>query len=319
MGCPYRCTFCVNTTVYRDGQYYTNSPYRGKSAERILDEIQITQDKYGVEFVQFVDDNVLLDRKRLFRFMDGIEQRKLAFTWFVGARANYFNDKYLSPDVIKRMAKLGCVMIGIGAESGSQRMLDYLKKDITLEQIENAAKILSDNKIICEFSFMIGLPGETPEEMLKTINFVEKLGKISNYVATQAPQLYRPIPGGELYNECLKAGYKAPNSLREWSQEKLESGFLDAEKLPWIKKDSKAFIIITYATRLLCVGRYRWWLLEKNLEFSLIAIIVSVMRIFFRIRKKLNFWRFPIEYRSFDILRQVRKKLFPNTDDSHKA
>jgi len=319
MGCPYRCTFCVNTIVYRDGKYYTKSPYRGKSAARILDEIQIMIDKYGIEFVQFVDENVLLDRRRLFELLDGIEERKLKFAWFVGARANYFNDNYLSRDVIKRMARLGCVMIGIGAESGSQRILDFLKKDITLEQVEHAARVLNENKIICEFSFMIGLPQETTEDMLKTIDFIGKLRKIGDYVATQAPQLYRPIPGGELFNECLKAGYEAPKSLGEWSEEKLETGFLDVGRLPWIKKDNKSFIIITYATRLLSLGKYRWWLLEKNLEFFLISSVVSVMRGFFWVRKKLSFWQFPIEYGFFEVLRRARRKLFTNTFDDNRC
>ncbi len=318
MGCPYRCTFCVNTTIYRDGPYYTKSPYRAKSAKRILDEIETIIAKYGVEYVQFVDENVLFDKRRLFEFLDGIEQRGLKFTWFVCARANYFNDAYLSADLLKKMARLGCVMLGIGGESGSQRILDWLKKDITVEQIEHAAKVLSDNRIICEISFMIGLPAETLDDMLKTVNFIERLGKMSDYVATQAPQLYRPIPGGELYARCVEAGFKAPSTLREWSTEKIETGFLDVEKLPWLKKDSKTLIIITYATRLLSVGKYRWWQLENNFEFFLIGIVVGAMRKLFWLRKKLNFWKFPAEYKVFGWLRWLKAGLFPNVSTRKK-
>lgn len=124
MGCPYRCTFCINTTVYRDGKYYQKSLYRGKSAARILDEIQILIDRYGVEHVSFVDECFLVDRKRLFQLLEGIEERGLKFTWSTGGRAHYINDTYLSTDVLKRMRALGCVVLGFGAESGSQRILD---------------------------------------------------------------------------------------------------------------------------------------------------------------------------------------------------
>lgn len=231
MGCPYKCTFCINTTVYREGKYYTKSPYRGKSATRLLDEIEVLLGKYKVDFIEFVDENFLVDKNRFFEFLDGIEERKFKFTWFIGARANYFNPNYLTNDVIAKASALGCVMIGIGAESGSQRILDFLKKGITVEQIEQSARALNKHHIVGEFSFMIGLPHETSDDMLKTISFVRKLRKIGPYVGTQSPQLYRPIPGGDLYNECVKLGFVAPKNIREWTSEKLQaSGYLNLDK-----------------------------------------------------------------------------------------
>ncbi|NUO09353.1 MAG: radical SAM protein [Candidatus Brocadia sp.] len=129
--------------------------------------------KYKVDFIDFIDENFLVDKNRFFKFLGGIEERKFKFSWFVGARANYFNPNYLTNDVIARASALGCVMMGIGAESGSQRVLDFLKKGITVEQIENAARILNKHRIVSEFSFMIGLPYETSDDMLKTISFVK--------------------------------------------------------------------------------------------------------------------------------------------------
>lgn len=310
MGCPYKCTFCINTTVYREGKYYTKSPYRGKSATRLLDEIELLLGKYKVDFIDFVDENFLVDKNRFFKFLDGIEERKLEFTWFVGARANYFNPNYLTNDVIARVSALGCVMMGIGAESGSQRILDFLKKGITVEQIEHAARILNNYRIVSEFSFMIGLPYETPDDMLKTISFVKKLRKIGSYVGTQSPQLYRPIPGGELYNECVKLGFVSPKNIREWTAEKLQvSGYLDLDKLTWIKRDNKTVVIIRYVTSILSTIKFRWWLIDKTNSFFIKTLMLNFISILFCLRERMNFWKFPVEYKYFDLLQAFKKKI----------
>lgn len=309
MGCPYTCTFCINTTVYREGKYYTKSPYRGKSATRILDEIEILLKKYKVDYIDIVDENFLVDKKRFFEFLDGIEKRRLKFTWFLGGRANYFNQNYLTEGVIAKISALGCVLLGIGAESGSQRVLDFLKKGITVEQIEYAARILNKHRIVCETSFMIGLPYETSDDMLKTISFVKKLRKIGPYVGTQSPQLYRPIPGGELFNECVKLGFVAPKTIREWTSEKLQaSGSLDIDKLPWISRDNKTVIIIRYITDILSNIKFKWWLLDKTPSFLIKKLTLDFIDILFSLRKRLDFWSFPIEYKCFKILQAIKKR-----------
>jgi len=309
MGCPYKCTFCINTTVYREGKYYTKSPYRGKSAARLLDEIGVLIEKYKVDFIDFVDENFFVDKNRFFKFLDGIEERKFKFSWFVSVRANYFNQNYLTNDVIARVSELGCVMMGIGAESGSQRVLDFLKKGITVEQIEHAASLLNKHRIVSEFSFMIGLPYETSEDILKTIHFVKKLREIGPYVGTQSPQLYRPIPGGELYNECITLGFVAPKNIREWTSEKLQaSGYLDLDKLPWIQKDKKTIVIIRYVTNILSNIKFRWWLLDKTTGFFIKKLTLGFIGILFWFREKMDFWKFPLEYKCFELLQAIKKR-----------
>src|SRR3990172_1261133 len=313
MGCPYTCTFCINTTVYREGKYYTKSPYRGKSAARLLDEIEVLIEKYKADFIDFLDENFFFYKNRFFKFLDGIEDRKFKFPWFVSVRANYFNPNYLTNDVIARASTLGCVIMGIGAESGSQRILDSLKKGITVEQIEHAARMLNKHRVVSEFSFMIGLPYETSDDMLKTISFVKKLRKIGPYVGTQPPQLYRPIPGGELYNECVRLGFVAPKSIREWTAEKLQvSGYLDLDKLPWIKRDNKTTVIIRYVTNILSTIKFRWWLIDKSSSFFIKKMALNFIGILFWLRERMNFWKLPIEYKFFEVLQTTKKMLSIN-------
>ena len=313
MGCPYRCTFCINTTVYRDGKYYQKSLYRGKSAPRILDEIQMLIDRYEVEYIQFIDENFLVSKKRLFEFLDGIEKRGLKFNWFPSVRADYFNDHYLSEDVIRRMATLGCVVTGAGAESGSQKMLDYLKKDITLEQVEQVAKITNDNKIISLFSFMMGVPGESVEDMLMTIDFIKKLKKIGKYVVIQQPQLYRPFPGCELYDESIKSGFDAPRSIREWTPQILQSGgteygYVNPQSLPWVKKDHKKATVLRYVTSNMLLPDYirNWGAGEYSEEISIKRLMFAILTGIFQIRRRLGFWAFPVECKVFEIAKEIK-------------
>ena len=310
MGCPFRCTFCINTTVYRDGKYYQKSLYRGKSATKILDEIQMLIERYKVEHISFVDECFLVDKKRLFQLLDGIEERGLKFSWSTGGKVHYIKDTYLSKDVIKRMRNLGCVILGFGAESGSQKILNYLKKDITIEQVEHAAKITNDNKIVSEFSFMIGLPQESIEDMLKTVDFIKKLKKIGEYVMTQNVQLYRPYPGGELFNESVKLGFDAPRDIRGWTTGKLQEigGFIKPEYLPWLRNDNKKAVVIRYVTTLLFWDNGRKWESNVSLWWDYIRkVTYSILNGTFAIRRKLGFWTFPIECKGVDIIRLVKK------------
>ncbi|OHB74373.1 MAG: hypothetical protein A2W17_07915 [Planctomycetes bacterium RBG_16_41_13] len=317
MGCPFRCTFCINTTIYRDGKYYQKSLYRGKSATRILDEIQMLIDRYGVEHISFVDECFLVDKKRLFKLLDGIEERGLKFTWSTVGKAHYIKDTYLSKDVVKRMRNLGCVLLGFGAESGSQRILDYLKKDITTQQVEHAAKITNDNKIISEFSFMIGLPQESIGDMFKTVDFIKKLKKIGEYVMTQNVQLYRPYPGGELYNESVRLGFDAPRDIREWTTEKLLEigGFVKPEYLPWLRNDNKKAMVIRYVTTLLFWDSGRKWESKVTFWWNWVRrAAYAILNGTFKIRRKLGFWALPVECQAVDIIRSVKKFIMSKSD-----
>ena len=127
IGCPYKCRFCINSVVH-------NSRYVHKSAERILGEIELLINKYAVTHVNFRDEDFFVSKERLGKLLDGIKSRHLRFTWDANARANYFNSGYLSEEMLKRLQDCGCVRLGVGAESGSDRVLQMIRKEITVKQ-----------------------------------------------------------------------------------------------------------------------------------------------------------------------------------------
>jgi len=97
------------------------------------------------------------------------------------------------------------------------------------------AEMTAKTKIIPYFSFMIGLPGETREDIEKTLDIIYRIQDANPKAKFAGPQLYRPYPGSEVYNDCVKSGWNPPESLEEWashiSKNILET---DTSKMPWV-------------------------------------------------------------------------------------
>ena len=137
--------------------------------------------------------------------------------------------------------------------------------------------------------------------------------KVGKYVVIQQPQLYRPFPGCELYDESIKLGFDAPRGIREWTPQMLQSGgtqygYVNPQSLPWIKKDYKKATILKYVnsnillrdyTRSFGTGEYS----EKS---SIKRLIFAILKGIFQIRRRLGFWAFPVECKVFEIAREIK-------------
>jgi len=206
-GCPHRCAFCICPS--------TKLKYRFRSAELVLEDIERIIES-GIHSISFWDEDFFANKKRLIEILDGIERNGWHFEWFGTARADYFRESHIDPLLVKRLKRCGCRHLGIGAESGSQRVLDMLKKDITVEDTINTAEILDWAGINADFSFMIGLPDEAYADMRATVRLVERIARINNHFRILGPFVYRPYPGAELYNKCLEQGLEEPHTLAGW-------------------------------------------------------------------------------------------------------
>lgn len=181
-GCPFSCQYCYHL--------FGRSDYRFRSARSVVDEIEALVARYGVDFIGFVDDNMMASEKRLLEFCDLMEKKRFPITW--GCHGRVTNAK---AEILERMFQVGCVWIGYGIESGSQRMLDRMKKKARVEQAKRA--IINTRKvgIYPNTTFIFGYPGETPETIQETIDFKRELGiECGSFFAT-------PYPGTPLYDE----------------------------------------------------------------------------------------------------------------------
>ena len=227
-GCPHRCTFCINPV--------TGIKYRFRDAELVLRDIE-DMVTHGVDCISFFDEDLFANRKRLEHIIDGIATRQLKFRWFAATRVDYFRPERMDTDLLTRIKESGCQQIGYGAESGSQRILEYLKKDIVPEDTLNAARLIDSVGIDGTFSFMIGLPGEKAEDVKKTVALITRITSINQSFRILGPFIYRPYPGSELYYECLKLGMKEPATLEEWATSPYIGSEIDPKDynlFPWV-------------------------------------------------------------------------------------
>jgi radical SAM superfamily enzyme YgiQ (UPF0313 family) len=188
-GCPYKCTFC-----FEAGRF--GLKYRQQSVERVVDEIEYLINEHGVREIGFWDDIFTLNRKWIHGFCDRLEEKGLDITWQCEARVDN-----VTRDMLMRMAEVGCHSIFYGLESGVQALLDNIKKETTVEQNRQATKWANEAGIDVRGSFMLAIPGETPELARQTIDFILSLDLYSLQISYTTP-----FPGTELYDSCLESG-----------------------------------------------------------------------------------------------------------------
>lgn len=229
-GCPHRCTFCINAIL--------KNKWRPRTAEQVLDDLRIIKSKkyFQGKKLRFWDENFFVDINRARQIIDGIINRDLIIPWETTVRCNYLQQGMLDDDFMKKLKKSGCYLLSFGAESGCPRILSKIKKDISPEDVINSAKMSLKHNIIPQYSFMIGLPGETKKDMMATLRLIDKLIALDDRVQVLGPQVFRPYPCSPLYEECLQAGWKAPRSLGEWAHLiENELSYLTVRNFPWVK------------------------------------------------------------------------------------
>ena len=192
-GCDRRCIFCSQIDKKRE------SGVRGirfRSVENVLAEIEMCLQQ-GYREIKFIDDTLAADYDRLMTLTQEIKRRKLDFTWFASACVNQV-DKPL----LQAMKDAGCWAILFGAESGVQKNLNTLRKGSTLQHTRDAVKAAKQVGLSVTTSFIFGIPGETYEDALKTIDFAIELGAdTANFHAIT------PFPGTPLYDNLNKYGH----------------------------------------------------------------------------------------------------------------
>ena len=154
-GCPFKCIFCQKELTGRG--------FRVRSTELIVDELEALVKTYDPGVVLFVDEILTLRKKRIHEMCDEILRRGLKFEWIANTRADC-----VDYPLLKHMHRAGCRRIYYGWESGSQRMLDVLKKDLTPETIVEAAKMTRRAGIWAKVYLIVGSPNETPQDVEET-------------------------------------------------------------------------------------------------------------------------------------------------------
>lgn len=183
-GCPFSCNYCYHL--------FGKSSYRFRSAENIIDEMEMLINIYDVDFIGFVDDNMMASETRLREFCGLLLKKPWKVYW--GCHGRVTSAK---PDILSLMAEAGCVWIGYGIESGSQAILDAMNKKASVGIARRAIVETRKAGIYPNTTFIFGYPGETIETVQETIDFKKSLNiQCGSFFAT-------PYPGTALYAQSL--------------------------------------------------------------------------------------------------------------------
>lgn len=190
-GCPFRCTFCVAGKVngYR---------VRSRSPENIMDEMRLLTRRYGVRELQFYDSNCAHRTGPLRAVLQQMIAEKLDLTW---CAPNGIRLDSVDAELARLMKASGCFQVNVGIESGSPRIQRQIQKRLSLDGVERSVRLLRDAGLEVVGLFMLGLPGETREDMERTISLALKLPLTGASFA-----IYSPLPGTSDYQRLFAEG-----------------------------------------------------------------------------------------------------------------
>jgi len=287
MGCPFTCSFCAVVPIYE-------ARWKGKSAPLIYKDIKYLKDKFGANAVEFHDNNFFVSEKRTVEFSKLIKNENMI--WWGEGRIDTIH-KY-TDESLALMREAGCRMIFFGAETGNDAILKQMDKGGTQsgEQIKKFAARMRRFDIIPEYSFVLGLPAETPEKVMQQIDediqFIKQIKEI-NPDTEIIIYVYSPVPteGSELYNEVIKTGFRFPEKLDDWLNPQWANFDLRKNPLtPWLTpeminkiKNFETVINAQYPT---------------VSDFKLTSFQKKVMRFLSNVRYKTNFYNFPYELKA---------------------
>ena len=229
-GCAHRCTFCYN-------HLFNQFKFRPINSDKVLDDIEHIYSIFHPERIHFVDDNFFQSKKRVEEICKGLIDRNIKISWDTTCRLDYFS-KYNTP-FINLLVKSGCVLLSFGGESGSQKILNDIQKDITPEDTIEAVKKCKLAGIQPVLSFMTNFPNETKKDVFETLSLIDELIEVNDNLRISRIAMYTPFPGSVLYDRAKEEGINMPKTLEDWSN---FPSFLETIDLPWTKKSHKKLI-----------------------------------------------------------------------------
>lgn len=227
-GCPHRCAFCAEVSLF-------HHRWRAKPVDVMIEEIEGIIHTYNPKRIYFVDSNFFCNRKRVEKFCTEIIARNIKTNFFAECRFDYFvRYDQVFIDLLRRA---GFNEIEFGGESGSDKTLRYIKKDITRENILHSIEKCRKSEIRSFTSFMIGFPGETDHDRAETLDVYDKIRAIdSNGARINGMFVFSPFPGTELFRHVVNDwGFKEPTDLEAWAKFEL----YDSANITWIEEKKK--------------------------------------------------------------------------------
>jgi anaerobic magnesium-protoporphyrin IX monomethyl ester cyclase len=234
-GCPFSCNFCYNL----------NHRYRWRSTSHVMEEI-LAIHKRGIRDIEICDDTFTCRRERAMEVFDELTREKIPVSFRIKSRVDIVNAEF-----VEKARRAGVYMISYGMESGDDEMLRRMNKRTTAADNERACRLTKESGIACHTGWIFGYPGETPESVERTINFIRSIKPTTAQIA-----LLRPYPHTQAYHEA-----KESNTLQgDWSVWSDEYPWV---KLPWTQTREDLQACVDRAVRRVYYRPYYVWQFGK--------------------------------------------------------
>lgn len=200
-GCPSQCNFCANSQSM-------GRKFRVRKPEEVVAEMEQLKARYGVKHFYIADDCFSIDHDRAVKICDLMIEKNLRVTWQAAGRVNTLLDDYL----IEKMSRAGCVEVLLGIETGSERILNLMRKGTTLGMARECCAKLHKYGISCYNSFILGAEGETFSTMLATFFFAKRLaGMLAVF------NILVPFPGTPVFEKYYKDFDRPDTDWTDWA------------------------------------------------------------------------------------------------------
>lgn len=269
-GCPWRCGYCFNQAVNK-------RHFRAQSPQRAIDELSDLRERFGITGVLFEDDNFFTDQARALEIV-----RNIDMPWASTMRADTMAKG--GEAFARDLARANCVELRFGAESGSQRVLDMLAKDITVDQIRESARLCGKYGIEAVYMFLHGFPGETWDDICQTMDLIDELEAMNKHVIISHLGFFAPFPGTPLFDVAVEAGFEPPTSLEGWGAPMGEIAKKNGKLPSYVDKKAKS------------LSYYRHLASRTDLDEVRFSLPVKALQQLAKFRWKHRFFSFPIDH-----------------------
>jgi anaerobic magnesium-protoporphyrin IX monomethyl ester cyclase len=287
-GCPFNCAFCYNFSFNR-------RTWRSLNAEQTILRIKRLANDYGVKGLTFRDDNFFVDMKRAGQIMEGLANQEINVEWRKGdIRLDTLSGA--DDDFLRLIERSRCRSLSIGIESGSQRMSTLLRKRIDLSQALPTNHRLRDYKMKPKYQFLIGVPGESKEDLAESASLMLKLAE-GNSAAAIGVHVFTPYPGTELFDVAVQSGFQPPQKLEDWSSMSWSNR---RYRYPWLSEENRKLVkMLSFCS--LFLARERNLTTGHDIS-ALLSLIARIYSPFARQRVKRLRPEFLIEMKAAEIL-----------------
>lgn len=296
-GCPYQCAFCISPVWYKN----IRKKWIPYSAIDVVDHIEHLVSAYRVHSVYFFDDDTFVKISHFTDIARELIRRGLNVT--IGVRGIRVNELMkMSPDDFTLLQGVGGRTIHVGLESGSQRMLDLMKKGITVEEsLEVNRRLAKYPRLIPMYNILCGFPTETVEDVKETGRFMLRIADENPGSIMFAPGKLIPYPGSALYAFAQEHGFKAPKKIEEWSTLDQEADIYMPWYTPEYNKQIKILQVTSYA-----ISNWESYFTDRPLYLRLLYMACKIIyRPLARFRLKTGYAGLFFEDRLFTVAKSM--------------